>query len=310
MRSNSENSKHLAFINRAAIGVAALGMLSGGLPVSAGQSQPSVDRIPIQQTDDRPTRERGSQTRSREDAAVPESFTVPVGTVISVRTVDWLSTDRNRVGDGFRASLDQPLIVDGWVVGRRGQSVMGQIGVVQKAGRAKGVSQLGVELTEIILVDGQQVPIRTQLQRSSAGSSRGQDAVGIGTTTGFGAAIGAVAGDGKGAGIGAAAGAAAGVIGVLATRGRATTIPPETLLTFRLEEPLTISTQRGEVAFRPANQGDYGREGLTRRPRRTTYYGPGYPYPYYCNYCGAYPYYYPGPAFVGFYGYRGHRRRW
>jgi len=111
--------------------------------------------------------------------------------------------------------LEQPLVADGWVVSRRGETVMGRIVTARKAGRVKGVSELEVELSELVLADGRQVRIRTQLFENSGGASRGRDAGAIGTTSGLGAAIGAAAGGGRGAGIGAAAGAAAAVAGVL-----------------------------------------------------------------------------------------------
>ena len=60
--------------------------------------------------------------------------------------------------------------------------------------------------------------------------------------------IGAAAGRGEGAAIGAAAGAVASIAGILTTRGRATKIYPETLLTFRLQDPVTINTQQVQQA--------------------------------------------------------------
>lgn len=37
---------------------------------------------------------------------------MPSGTRILIRTIDAIDFDRNRVGDRFRATLEQPLIVD------------------------------------------------------------------------------------------------------------------------------------------------------------------------------------------------------
>ncbi len=133
---------------------------------------------------------------------VPSSLTLPAGTVIRVRVSGWLSSDRNVIGDGFSAVLDQPIVVDGWVVARRGQSESGRVSQAQKAGRVSGTSKLGLELTDLTAVDGQQLPVQTQMLQSSGGTSHGQDAATIGTTTGLGAAIGAVADGGSGAAIG------------------------------------------------------------------------------------------------------------
>ena len=52
--------------------------------------------------------------------------------------------------------------------------------------------------------------------------------------------IGAIAGGGKGAAIGAATGAAVGTGVRVLTKGETLKVPPETLLEFKLQRPLTI----------------------------------------------------------------------
>jgi hypothetical protein len=255
------------------------------------------------------------------DFAVPASFTLPAGTLVSVRTDQFLSSDKNHQGDSFNADLAQPIVVGGWVVARRGQPVLGEVSVAQQAGHVKGQSKLGLELTTLVLVDGQQFPITTQLIASSAPSGTPERAVAtVGTGTIIGAVIGAAAGGDEGAGVGAAIGAGAGLAGLMLTRGRPTEIPPESLLTFQLQSPLTFSTEGSEQAFQPVTQSDYAPAAptLSRRPEQVAY--PPYPPPpYYGPY--AYPgwdyyYGYPGPFFVGYYGfgggfYRGYGfRRW
>jgi hypothetical protein len=236
-----------------------------------------------------------------ERPVVPDALTLPAGTVIQVRTSDWLSSDKNHKGDQFIATLAQPIIADGWVVMRRGQTVIGQVSDAQRAGRVKGVSKLQLDLSQLTLVDGQLLPVQTTLLNASAGTSNGRDAAAVGLTTGGGAAIGAAAAGGSGAAIGAGAGFVAGIAGVLLTRGKPTIIPPEDVLTFRLETPVTISTVRGQLAFRPVTQQDYAQsQRPATRPRLARPYPPPYgyyPYPYPC--CAYYPY----PAF--YYG-----RRW
>jgi hypothetical protein len=242
---------------------------------------------------------------------VPDSLTLPAGAILQVRTTGWLSSDRNKVGDNLILTLDQPLIVDGLVVARRGQTVTGTVVNAERAGRVKGVSKLGLSLSQLTLVDGQLVDVKTSLIKASGGTSNGRDALGVVGTTGFGAAVGAAAAGGPGAAIGAGAGFVAGVTGVLLTRGRPTIIPPESLLTFRVETPLTISTVHGQVAFQPVTSQDYGTSNQTRRPRR--YVGPYPPPPYAYAYPYGYPYGYPGyypGLYVGYYGGWGYGRRW
>lgn len=184
-------------------------------------------------------------------------LTLPAGAWISIRVNQPLSSNRNLPGDNFTATLAQPIIADGIVVARRGQTVAGRVAEAVKAGRVKGTSRLNVEITELSLVDGQQIPVRAQLVQSSAGASKGRDAGAVATTTGSGALIGAAAAGGFGAGMGAVAGAGAAAIGVLVTRGHATEIYPEEMITFRTLAPITINTGRSEYAFQPIRQEDY-----------------------------------------------------
>jgi len=238
--------------------------------------------------------------------AVPAKLTLPVGTVISVRTIERLSSEKNQVGDRFSASLEQPLIANGWVLARRGQIVTGRVVVAQKANHG-GSSQLGVQISELTLVDGQIVPVNTQLARGSAAPRSGppgRSASTIITTTALGAIIGGAAGGREGLAIGAGLGATAGGAVVLSTRGNPTVINSEEPLTFRLEAPLEVSTERGQVAFQPVSQADYSQgqdQDAYAQPRlkRGAYAGPAYyaPYPYWYG-----PGYYPLVPYVGFYG--------
>ena len=243
--------------------------------------------------------------------AVPETLIVPTGTIVLVRINEFLSSDRNRVGDQFTAELAQPIVVNGWVVARRGQMVTGKVLAAQKAGRVTGVSQLGVELTDLTVVDGRPLPILTELWKGSGGTSHGEDAATVAGGTGFGALIGAAAGWGKGAAIGAGAGAAAGIAAVLLTRGRPTVLEPETQLSFRLVDPVRIETRQAQQAFLPVRQEDYEGGRFERRgPQRVAGRYPAYPCGYYSP-CYAYPgYFYPGYVGIygGYYGRRGYRR--
>jgi hypothetical protein len=236
---------------------------------------------------------------------LPDPLTIPAGTVIQVRTTDWLSSDKNHKGDQFIGTLAAPIIVNGWVVARRGQSVTGQVTDAVRAGRVKGVSKLQLDLGQLTLVDGQLIPVQTTLLNASAGTSKGRDATAIAVTTGTGAAIGAAAGGGVGAGIGAGAGFVASVAGVLLTRGKPTIIPPEDVLTFKLENPISFSTVHGPHAFLPATPQDY-QPVRPPQPRPRPYpYAYGYPPPPpvpYGYYPYGYGYYPPPPVAIGYYG--------
>jgi hypothetical protein len=331
------SSRHLAIKAFAFSGLAlALGVLAAPARAQQTQRQPGDVDSTVQSSPeafpDAPPDDivYGSPAPDDQDDSARQgsgqTLTIPAGTVIAVRTNQWISSDRNLPGDGFNAVLDQPVVVDGLVVARRGQLVLGRISEAQKSHHG-GDSKLGVELKEITLVDGQQLNIDTQLmQNSTSGSSRGRDLATLGTATGVGAAIGGAAAGGEGAGVGAVIGATAGVLGVMATPGRPTLIAPESLLVFRLQNSVPISTERSQFAFQPVNgpqdQDAYAREDRSQQhgPRRgdgvapppgygpppPAYYGAyGYPYAGYPYYYG----YYPGPVVFGYYGGYGYRGR-
>jgi hypothetical protein len=274
-------------------------------PDSQVQGQPNLPAQ--QQTDTPPQAQPDQQAQGQLNQPVPpQMLTMPAGTIVRVRVDEWISSDRNVIGDSFSAILDQPIVVDGWVVARRGQAQTGRVFTV-KQGKGGGSSELGVDLPELTLVDGQQLPLQTQLFQTTASADRERQVATVGTTAGLGAVIGAIAGGGTGAAIGAGLGATAGVIGVMSTKGRPTEIPPETVLSFRLQAPVTISTEKSQLAFQPVTQSDYDSRPGQRRPRMARpapppppYYTYPYPYAY------GYPYpWYPGP-FAGFgFGYYG-----
>src|SRR3984885_8751415 len=207
---------------------------------------------------------------------VPPQLTIKQGTWTTVRTNQWLSSDRNQQGDTFTATLEQPLVVDGFVVAPRGSTVMGRVTEAKKAGRVEGTSRLGVELTGLTLVDGQQVSIQSQMIIRNGQTSVGRDAAAIGGTTALGAIVGAGAAAGRGAAIGAGAGAAAGIIGVLLTRGRPTVIYPETPMTFQIQAPVTFSTEHSPQAFQYVNtQPAYGPQPYLSQRQPAGPYGAG-----------------------------------
>lgn len=239
------------------------------IPALAEHAQTGEAVAMAQETTGQPAPDEGlrSQSMSPSDHSVPSMLSLPAGTLITVRTAQLVSSDRNRPGDAFTTMLEQPVVIRGWVVARQGQVVVGRVVVAQEAGRVQGVSELAVELTELVLVDGQQVPIRTALMTGSGDTSLGRDAEIIGTTTGIGVLVGAAAGGRRGAAIGAAAGAVAGLAGILTARGQPTEIYAETVLTFRLEAPLAIFTQQSQQAFQPVTPQDYEDRGTFRVPR-------------------------------------------
>jgi hypothetical protein len=219
---------------------------------------------------------------------IPAQITVSAGTYVTVRLNSRLASDRNHPGDAFTATLVEPVVVNGIVIAEPGETITGQVVEAQKV---DGAGRLAVQLTDLPLVDGQRVPIQTQLIARKGDRFRGSDAGIVAGSTAAGAVIGDAVGWGTGAAIGAGAGALIS-LGAVLTHGHASVLYPEEVLTFRIQQPVTISTTTAPQAFRYVEPGEYNARqsgpamAYPPAPPPPTYYAYaypayGYPYPYY-----------------------------
>jgi hypothetical protein len=176
-------------------------------------------------------------------AAAQTRITVPAGTRILIRTVDPIDSSKQKAGFRFTANLETNLQYDNVVVARRGTPVYGVLATASSAGKMKGSSELGLELTDIV-INGTSYPLMTstyEIEGKGEGSNTAKKVFG---GAGLGALIGGLAGGGKGAGIGALAGAGAGTAVAATKKGQQLQIPSESLLEFRLEQPVTLPIGR------------------------------------------------------------------
>jgi hypothetical protein len=164
---------------------------------------------------------------------------VPAGTQIVVRLIDSVDSDRDRLGQSFRASLDQPVVVNGQTVIPRGAEATAKLIDAQQSGKIEGRTTLTLDLKTILANGRSYDTVTTGVVEAS--SSRGQrSAKVIGGATALGALIGGIAGGGRGAAIGAGSGAAVGTAAQVVTSGQHVRIPSETRLTFTLQNPLDL----------------------------------------------------------------------
>lgn len=169
-------------------------------------------------------------------AQTTPKVTVPAGTQILVRMVDPVDSSKSPPGARFAATLEQDLQVEGKTVAPRGTPVYGRLAEAKSSGRLAGKSEVRLELTEIV-IGGAKYPILTGEYAVKGKSSGARSAKRIGGGAGLGAAIGAIAGN---AGMGAAIGAVTGTVGSVAQKGEQVKIPSETLLEFRLLQPVSL----------------------------------------------------------------------
>ena len=164
---------------------------------------------------------------------------IPRGTSLHVRIDENLDTKRNRTGDQFRASLAEPVVVEGKTIIPKGTSFVGHVTESEASGRLEGRAVLALTLDSFELA-GKDYSVRTgSVDRVSANHKKRNVAL-IGGGAGLGALIGGLAGGGKGALIGAGAGAGAGTAGAAATGKKEVAVAAESLLSFPLKAPVRI----------------------------------------------------------------------
>jgi hypothetical protein len=175
-------------------------------------------------------------------AQEPNRARIDAGTILTVRTNEPISA-RRADGRIFTGTVDQD------VMGSHGQVAIPRGSNVELIVRTARDNDLILDL-DSVTVDGRRYAISTDRNRIE---SNDRDTVGANSRTGryvgggaaLGAILGAVIGGGKGAAIGAAAGAGAGATAQIATSGREVHVPPESLVTFRLDRPLVVGVRDG-----------------------------------------------------------------
>jgi hypothetical protein len=172
-------------------------------------------------------------------AAAASGVVIPIGTSITVRMIDPVNSEQSRLGETFRASVDEPVMVDGQVVVPRGADALTKLVEDQQSGKIAGKTVLTLVLQQV-LVNGRMIDLTSGDVSQSSGSRGARSAKVIGGTAALGAIIGALAGGGKGAAIGAGSGAAVGTGAEVLTKGQTVKIPSETRLTFTLQQPAQL----------------------------------------------------------------------
>jgi hypothetical protein len=169
----------------------------------------------------------------------PAGIEVPAGTEIVVRLIDPVNSERDNLGQTYRATIDQPVVVNGQTVIPRGSDAVATLIDAKQSGKIEGRTVLTVDLKNVT-VNGRTYDIVTTGVSRASGSRGERSAKVIGGAAALGAIIGAAAGGGRGAAIGAGSGAAVGTAAEVATSGQKVKIPAETRLTFTLQNPLDL----------------------------------------------------------------------
>jgi hypothetical protein len=176
---------------------------------------------------------------SMPQAAPPAPVQLSAGTNLSIRMIDAVDSEKASVGQTFRATMDEPVTVNGDTVIPRGADVVVKLVDSKQSGRATGRAELALSL-QSINVNGRMVDINTQTVTRESDSRGKKTATAAGIGAALGTIIGAAAGGGKGAAVGAGAGAATGAGVEMATKGEHVRVPSEARLTFVLDSAVNI----------------------------------------------------------------------
>lgn len=168
----------------------------------------------------------------------PQPITIPQGTIVRVRLDQAVDTRRNRAGDTFTATLDEPLVSGDRVVVPQGTEFAGHVVASRDSGRFKGRAVLSLKLDSFTL-NGETYDVMSNDASRVSGGHKKRNWLWFGGGSGGGALIGAAAGP-EGALIGAGAGGAAGFVGAAITGKKHIYLPVETEVRFSLQSPVEV----------------------------------------------------------------------
>jgi hypothetical protein len=178
---------------------------------------------------------------------------VPAGTALLVKLETTLATFSNKPGDPFRASLTQPVVLDGKTLIPAGAMIEGRVTKVDEPRRIAGKPTIGILPEALILPTGERLFLDATLvdtnipgtdvnregQFKGSGHDR-RDQLEAGGGTAGGMLIGGLVGGPVGVLVGGAIGAGSGGAYWL-SKHRSATLPAGTVLTLEVNRPVAMT---------------------------------------------------------------------
>ena len=190
--------------------------------------------------------QRPKATEATATRTARETVVIPAGTEVSVRTNQDIDSSNTSVGQKFEGMVANDVAGNSGEVeipkGSNAELVIREV----NAGGVTKAPEMALDLSSVE-VHGKRYLVNTStIQQQGTGNlganKRTAEMVGGGAV--LGTLIGAIAGGGKGAAIGAAAGGATGAGAQVLTRGKEVKVPAETILQFKLTQPLRLDAAR------------------------------------------------------------------
>lgn len=168
--------------------------------------------------------------------------TVPSGTLLAISFLDPLSSKTSQVGQPFRTSVTQDVVLIDKVVIPAGSILSGTVTEAVPLKKIGGKAKLALDFTDIELPTGEIAPIKAVFAEEGKSETK-RDTATIGGATAGGAILGRILGkkDKKKATIiGAILGAAAGTVIASKTEGEEVEIPVGTAMNLQLTEEVKL----------------------------------------------------------------------
>ena len=196
---------------------------------------------------------------------VAQTPAIPAGTALMVRLDTTLATFSNKIGDPFRGSITQPVVVNGQTVIPVGATIEGRVTKVSEPRRISGRPTIGILPEAVILPTGERYYLDATLTDTSIKASdvnnEGQfkgsghdrrDTIEQGGGTAGGMLIGGLVGGPVGVLVGAG-----GSTGHWLGKHRSAVLPAGTELTLELNRPISMTnaTTPAPAAIAPAPNG-------------------------------------------------------
>jgi hypothetical protein len=229
-------------------GILAFTILVSAFSIMLGGCSSKIDTIPVVQAPPGPPTTNVPPQGAEQALTPAPGLTLPRGTRLLVRLNQTIDVKHVTSGERFTGTVAEPVVVGNTVAVPSGSTAMGEILLAHRRGLFKGKSMVALTLTQLE-VNGTQYRIDTSnLSRTKNGKGR-RSAAFIGGGAGMGMLIGGVATGGVGLLIGGLAGGGAGALGAAFTGNRDLAIPAESVVSFRLQDGLTLAPDA------PANPG-------------------------------------------------------
>jgi len=195
-----------------------------------------------------------ADTQANAPVPAPQATgSVPAGTALMVRLDTTLATFSNKVGDPFRGSITQPVVVNGQTVIPVGATIEGRVTKISEPRRISGKPTIGILPEAVILPTGERYYLDATLTdtgvKGSDVNNEGQfkgsghdrrDTIEQGAGTAGGMLVGGLVGGPVGIAVGGAIGAGA-TTGHWLAKHRSAVIPAGTQLTLEVNRPISMT---------------------------------------------------------------------